>query len=280
MDTKQHVFMEVVKQGSFSKAAELLFMSQPAISQHVKQYELELSTTLFDRSTKKLRLTAAGQIAYDYCLKMKALQEELTQALDDLTNEVKGKLTVGASYSYGEYILPKVIAQFLQKYPQVEPQIEIHNTSEIAEKVLNQQIHVGLVEGKVNHPQIERIRFAQDQMVLVANEPLQTLQGNETWIIREQGSGTRAAVERFWHAQSIQPKRIQQYGSTQLIKGAVMAGIGVSLLSKWTVEQEIAQQQLFVIDAPRLTWHRDFYCIQLKEQVKPKVVKTFIEFLT
>ncbi|MEK4229629.1 LysR substrate-binding domain-containing protein [Solibacillus sp. FSL H8-0538] len=272
--------MEVVKQGSFSNAAELLFMSQPAVSQHVKQYEQELGAILFDRSTKKLRLTAAGRITFDYCLKMIRLQQELSQALDDLANEVKGKLTIGASYSYGEYILPQVIAQFLQQYPQVEPQIDIQNTSHIAEQVLNQQIDVGIVEGIVSHQQLERVRFAQDQMVLVANKPLKTLLGNETWIIREPGSGTRAAVERFWHAQHLQPQRLQQYGSTQLIKGAVMAGIGVSLLSKWTVEQEIAQQQLFVIDAPRLTWNRDFYCIQLKEQIKSKVVQTFIGFLT
>lgn len=280
MELKKQIFMEVVTQGSFSKAADTLFMSQPAVSQHIKQYEQELGVLLFDRSTKKLRLTAAGHLTLAFCQNVTRLQQEFTQALDDLTNEVKGNLIIGASYSYGEYILPSVMARFLQQYPDVTPQIVIHNTTDIAEQVLNQQIDVGIVEGFVKHPQLERSRLAQDQMVLVANKPLNTLTGDETWIIREQGSGTRAAIERFWHAQQIKPKKLQQFGSTQLIKGSVMAGIGISLLSKWTVEQEIAQQQLFAIDAPRYTWNRDFYCIHLKEQTKPKVVTTFIKSLT
>lgn len=280
MDTKQQIFLKVVQYGSFSKAADFLFMSQPAVSQHIKQLELELGSPLFDRSTKKMRLTAAGKTAQHYFLQMAQLEQQLTQALDDLQNEVIGKLTIGASYSYGEYILPQKIANFLTQYPLVEPQISIGNTAEIAEQVLKQQIDIGIVEGNIQHAQLQRIQLAHDQMVLVTNKPQQELTGVETWIIREPGSGTRSAVERFWHAQQIQPAKVQQYGSTQLIKGAVMAGIGISLLSKWTVADELESGKLFTIGAPRYTWNRDFYCIQLKEQLKPKVAQTFIKYIT
>lgn len=278
VETKYQVFLTIIEVGSFSKAAEHLFMTQPAVSQYIKQLEVELGISLFDRSTKKLHLTGAGKLVEQYIRKLVGVQSELEQAIHDYLHEVKGPLRIGASYSFGEYVLPKILASFLQQFPEVTPKIDIHNTYEIANAVVHQQIDLGIVEGKVQHPQLFLEKIAEDEMVLVASQPHINVE-EATWIVRERGSGTREAMDRFLTAFHIKPKMMYEYGSTQLIKGTVMAGIGVSYLSKWTVERELEDGRLFAINEASYKMVRDFYCIQRKEAMQSRALEAFIHHL-
>jgi len=278
LDTKHQVFLTIIETGSFSKAAERLFMTQPAVSQYIKQLELEIGVALFDRSTKKLHITGAGRIVERYVRQLADMHVEMEQAIHDYLNEVKGLLRIGASYSFGEYVLPNIVASFLQRYAEVTPQIAIHNTYEIANEVVKQQIDIGIVEGYVEHPQLSLQKIAQDEMVVVAHRPNINI-ANETWIVRERGSGTRDAMNTFFAKYQLKPKLMYEYGSTQLIKGTVMAGIGISYLSKWTVQRELEEGRLFTINEAEYKMVRDFYCIQRKEAVRSRVFDAFIQHL-
>lgn len=280
MNQKIAVFLKIIELGSFSKAAEALFMTQPAVSQFIKGFEKELGVILFDRSSKTLHLTDAGQIAFHYCKEIKQLSEKMTQSLDELMNEVKGLLNVGASYSYGEYILPAKIAAFLESYPKVQLNVHIKNTSEIAQEVIDKKIDAGIVEGAIEPSRIICEKLATDRMVVVSKNPHTKISDETKWIVREKGSGTRSATDCFFQLHNIEPKCTLEFGSTQLIKGAIEEGVGISLLSKWTVQEEVENGKLFIVKEEQFYYERDFYMIYLKNPFQSKTMETFIKFIS
>lgn len=279
MNQKITVFLKIVELGSFSKAAESLYMTQPAVSQFIKSLEKDLGVILFDRSSKSLHLTAAGLVAFQYCLEMKKLSDNMTQSLNELMNVVKGPLMIGASYSYGEYILPSKLAEFIKRYPLVKPSVQIKNTSEIAQEMINKKIDIGIIEGIIEPSRIVCEKLTTDRMVVVSNEPNTEIGHETTWIARENGSGTRSATERFFEKHHLEPNKVLEFGSTQLIKGAVEEGVGVTLLSKWTVQQEVANKKLFIVDEEKFFYERDFYMIYLKTPFQSKTTEMFLKFI-
>ncbi|MBM7649531.1 DNA-binding transcriptional LysR family regulator [Bacillus ectoiniformans] len=283
MDQKLKVFLTVVKYMNFSKAAEELFITQPAVSQYIKSLEQELNIKLIDRTNKKVRLTKAGSLVAYYAKEMFVLKTKMKQAVSDLTSEVKGKLAVGASYSYGEYILPHVLADFLRQFPHVEPVITIGNTHDIASKVQNQEIDLGIVEGSFPSEKLHKEKIATDRMFVIKSrkhQPKKPIHLNEeTWIVREEGSGTREAVDMFLKKHNIQPEKTLEFGSTQIIKEAVEAGLGVSLLSEWTIRNELELDKLKVIGGEQLYFERSFYAITSGNPLSTKTTATFLDFL-
>ena len=280
MADKLQVFLKVVKNMNFSRAAEELYMTQPAVSQYIKSLEDELNVQLFDRSQKKIQLTKAGDIVFYYGKEINMLSTKMNRALDDLTNHVAGELLLGASYSYGEYLLPKRLALFLTDYPQVIPRIYIDNTTEIADKVINQTLDLGIIEGSIHNKRIVTHKIATDHMVIVAkSEQAVHNLNDQTWIIREQGSGTREAFEHFINEHNIVPQRILEFGSTQLIKEAVTNGLGVALLSEWTIKNEMQLNRLQIVLKDKYNYNRDFHAIHLNTPFLSKTAETFLEFL-
>ncbi|MFJ8263640.1 LysR substrate-binding domain-containing protein [Rummeliibacillus sp. NPDC094406] len=280
MADKLQIFLTVVKHMNFSRAAEELYMTQPAVSQYIKSLEEELNVQLFDRSQKKIQLTKAGEIVVYYGKEINMLSTKMNRALDDLTNHVAGELLLGASYSYGEYLLPKCLAAFLTDYPQVYPRICIDNTTEIADKIINQTLDLGIIEGSIPIKRIVMHKIATDHMVIVAKSE-QTVHNlnDQTWIIREQGSGTREAFEHFIKEHNIVPHSILEFGSTQLIKEAVVNGLGVALLSEWTIENEMQLNKLQIVLKDKYNYNRDFHAIHLNTPFLSKTTETFLEFL-
>ncbi|MGX9136318.1 LysR substrate-binding domain-containing protein [Rummeliibacillus sp. JY-2-4R] len=280
MADRLNVFLKVVKNMNFSQAAKELYMTQPAVSQYIKSLEDELNVQLFDRSKKKVQLTKAGEIVAYYGKEINMLSTKMNRALDDLTNQVTGQLQLGASYSYGEYILPQRLTTFLNDYPQVTPQISIDNTKEIAKKIMNHSLDLGIIEGSIHNKHIVMHKIAIDHMVIVA-KPEQTVHNlnEQTWIIREEGSGTREAFEQFINEYHIEPKRILEFGSTQLIKEAVSSGLGISLLSEWTLKQDLLLNNLQIVSLDAYSYTRDFYAIHLNTPFLSKTTETFLHFL-
>lgn len=280
MADKLQIFLTVAKHMNFSRAAEELYMTQPAVSQYIKSLEVELNVQLFDRTQKKIQLTKAGEIVVYYGKEINMLSTKMNRALDDLTNHVAGELLLGASYSYGEYLLPKRLASFLTDYPQVIPRIYIDNTSEIADKIINQTLDLGIIEGSIHNKRLVMHKIATDHMVIVAKSGQTVHNLNEqTWIIREDGSGTREAFEHFIEEHHIEPQRILEFGSTQLIKEAVANGLGVALLSEWTIKNELRLNTLQIVSRNTYNYHREFHAIHLNTPFLSKTTETFLEFL-
>lgn len=288
MEQYLHVFVKVVEKENFSKAAEELHMTQPAVSQYIRALEESVGTRLLERSNKYVRLNKAGEIVYHHGKEILALYTKMQALVDDLANNASGPIAIGASYTFGEYILPHIIAKLLKKYPLISPSIKIHNTKEIVELVDSHQLDIGIIEGFFKNSNLHSEVVSEDKMVIVASPghcfsenkgelSLREL-AEETWILREEGSGTREAADNLFRKYNFAPKKVMEFGSTQLIKESVEAGLGISLLSGWAIKKEKRNGYIAVLPVEGLPFTRNF-SILTNSPYQTKALKTFIETL-
>ncbi|NRD77781.1 LysR family transcriptional regulator [Bacillus sp. BRMEA1] len=288
MDQYLEVFVKVVEKENFSKAAEELHMTQPAVSQYIRTLEQTVGTRLLERSNKYVRLNKAGEIVYHHAKEILALYTKMQSLVDDLTNIANGPIAIGASYTFGEYILPHIIARLKKEFPMISPSIIIHNTKEIIDLVNTYQLDIGIIEGLFSEERIQSEVVSEDHMVIVASphhpllkkgreNHLSELLG-ETWILREVGSGTRQAAESFFEMYGFTPKKIMEFGSTQVIKESVEAGLGISLLSRWAIAKELMTGYLGILNVEGLPFKRNF-TIVTRSSYQTKALKTFVATL-
>lgn len=289
MDQQLQVFVTVAEKQNFSRAAEELHMTQPAVSQYIRTFEDNLGVRLLERTNKYVRLNQAGDIVYHHAKEIIGLYTKMERLVDDLTNKASGPLTIGASYTFGEYVIPRIIAKMKENYPEIKPSITIGNTAKIADLIMHHQLDVGIVEGHFkNEKQLKIEEFAEDYMVIVASpgHPLAketkeiTVKDLErhTWILRELGSGTREAAEKVFQRYDITPADILNFSSTQSIKVAIEEGLGISLISKWALQKELKNGDLAVIDVKELPLTRRF-SIVTSSPFQTKALQVFIELL-
>ncbi|VDG89409.1 CysJI operon transcriptional activator [Lysinibacillus sphaericus] len=289
MDQALNVFVTVAEKKSFSRAAENLHMTQPAVSQYIRSLEETMNVRLLERTNKYVRLTKAGEIVYHHAKEIVGLYGRMHHLVNDLSHEASGQLSIGASYTFGEYVLPHILARLLENYPRIQPDVTIGNTAEIAELIMSRQLDVGIVEGRFKeNRQLTTQAFSEDRMILVASadHPLSIKTtaiewkelSEQTWIIREEGSGTREAVEAVFERYALTPVRTMQFSSTQPIKEAVEAGLGISLLSEWAVQKEIRYGELVQLPVKDLPFIRQF-SIVTSSQYQTKALKVFLELL-
>ncbi len=287
MDQQLFVFITVAEKKNFSRAAEELHMTQPAVSQYIQALERTMGTKLLERSNKYVRLNKAGEIVYHHAKEILGLYSKMHYLIGDLTNNACGPLTIGASYTYGEYILPHVLAKMQLKYPLINPTITIGNTKEIAELVLRNQLDVGIVEGNFQDKHLVINPFAIDSMSIICSPTNRLAQmdnitiadlSKETWIVRETGSGTREAVEKLFTEHKIAPKKCLKFGSTQIIKEAVEAGLGISLISDWAIRKEVSLKTLQIINVKNIEMKREFSTV-LCSPFQTKALKVFLEMI-
>lgn len=168
MDQALYVFITVAEQQNFTRAAEMLHMTQPAVSNHIHSLERSLNIKLLERTNKYVRLNKAGEIVYHHAKDILNLHTRMENLLDDLKNTVSGTLSIGASYTYGEYVLPYKISTLLRSYPLLNPSITIRNTNEIIDLMMHHQIDVGIIEGESTNERLKITPFAQDQLSVIA----------------------------------------------------------------------------------------------------------------
>lgn len=227
------VFVTVVEQQHFSRAGELLNLSQPGVSLHIRNLENELGSKLLHRSPKSVRLTEAGAVLYKHAKQILAHYEEAAQEIRLLRDEVTGSLILGASFTIGEYILPGKLAEFARQYPQVNLQVTIGNTEEIIAAVKANQLDIGFIEGETSDSELDIIPYMKDEMIITAaaghplagalivdNERLQ----NQVWVLREPGSGTRAYSDHFLQEGYLPVKRSYVINSSQGAKKPLPPG--------------------------------------------------------
>ncbi|MFQ5856691.1 MAG: LysR substrate-binding domain-containing protein [Anaerolineae bacterium] len=269
------VFYTVARHLSFSRAAEELYTSQPNVSRHIAKLETELGVSLFHRLGTQVALTDAGRMVYDYAQRVFELTEGLQRALNEQKGLERGYLRLGASSTPGLYLLPPHLASFRARYPGLEVTLHLGNSREIVARVLSHALDLGFVavtepfdaaqdrhgrsEGHTRVAGLQVRPFATDELVFIAPmghrlagqaelEP-QNL-ADETLIWREQGSGTREAMEAVLSRLGIQPARSLELRGCEGVKRAVAAGLGISFVSKHAVELELAQGLLTVLEGP------------------------------
>ncbi|MFS0690261.1 LysR family transcriptional regulator [Sporosarcina sp. 179-K 8C2 HS] len=288
MDQQLKVFVTVAEKESFSRAAEELHMTQPAVSQYIRQFEEQIGARILERTNKYVRLNKAGEIVFHHAKEILALYTKMQSLVDDLANKASGPLSIGASYTFGEYVLPRIIANLQQTYPDIQPTVTIGNTSTVADLVASHQLDIGIVEGKFNAARLIVEDFAEDAMVIVSavDHPLASRKGplgmadleKETWIVREHGSGTREATDNLFEQHGISPMKLMNFSSTQPIKESVEAGLGISLLSHWSIKKELKNGDLRVLDVTGLPYRRQF-SIVTNTPFQTKALEVFIDIL-
>lgn len=288
MDQQLQAFAMVVEEKNFTRAAEKLHISQPAISQHIRNLERRLNVTLLDRTNKYVRLNKAGDLVYHHAKAILNLYNNMDRLVDDLQNHAGGPLKIGSSYTFGEYVLPHVIAKFRSQYPEITPSITIGNTRSVVDSVAHGELDIGIIEGTATAADVVVESFADDTVVVVAsarhrlnnhsNWEVRELD-QETWIVREVGSGTREITDYVFAKYGILPKSMMEFGSTQIIKESVEAGLGITLLSKWVIRKELQWGTLVELGLGDVPVQRKFSMVYLLSDFHTKATALFREFL-
>ncbi|PLT27928.1 LysR family transcriptional regulator [Peribacillus deserti] len=281
-------FVTLAEIKNFTKTAEVLLMSQPSVSLHIKNLEKEFQTKLFQRSPKFLKITPSGEILYDRAKQMITIYEQARQDILEHLNSVKGELKIGASFTIGEYILPALLFELQQDYPELELQVIIGNTEEIVHSVRSYEVDVGLIEGQTNDKELSVQAFMQDELFIVSSNThrlagrgkveIADLQ-NQAWITREVGSGTREYLNHVIRSNGLKVKSMLTISSNQGIKEAVIHGMGLSLLSRSVIQRDVEHHNLSIISLKNQAFTRTLSCIYSPIMQDKKNVKTFIQAL-
>lgn len=288
MDQPLRVFVTVVEKENFSRAAEELHMTQPAVSQYIRSLERTIGTRLLERSNKFVRLNKAGEIVYHHAKEILGLYTNMQDLVDDLLHTASGSLSIGASYTFGEYVLPHIVAHLHDQYPLIKPSITIGNTSKIATLTASRQLDIGIVEGAFKHEKLHIEPFAEDAMFIIAaanhrlvKKEKVTMEDlkRETWIVREVGSGTREATDKMFDDLKLEPIDLIEFSSTQMIKEAVEAGIGISLLSHWALRKELTLDKLRLVKTDGMPFKRQFSIVKQATPFETKALQVFLQMV-
>lgn len=282
------MFCLVVDEGSISQAARLSYVSQPAVTRQIHQLENYYGALLFDRTDGTMKVTEAGKMLYPYAKTIvhdfKRSKEVIKQAM----GEYEITLHLGASFTIGEYLLPSLLGRFKKEIPEMKVTLTIKNTPNVLEDLANDVIDLALVEGLVENESLLVEKFADDELILICS-PEHPWAGkvqvdellNERMIMRESGSGTRLVVENILRKHGILEKinGYMELGSTQAIKGAVEAGLGISILPRLTVAREIDLGVLKEVDIEGVTIKRNLWLVKKHQRFHKIGVTKFLDFI-
>jgi DNA-binding transcriptional LysR family regulator len=286
-------FCRIAELKSFSKAADDLFLTQPTVSGHILSLEKTLSLHLFDRTNREVRLTKAGEIFLKYASKILTSRKDLLNALIEFSQGIRGELTLGASTIPGEYLLPKLMGDFKKEHPHMNISLKIADTKEITQYVLQDNVELGIIGAKLNHPSLLYEKYEEDEIIVVAppdhHLPTQKKRVNvevllkEPWIIREEGSGTQMAVERALRRKGKSLKQfnvVMEMGSTSSVKEGVKAKLGLAFISKRAVDEELNQNLLSRIDVEGIeSISRQIYIVSHRGRTFSPIGMEFFQFL-
>lgn len=292
MDLRRlEIFVKVAEFGSFSRAAEALFLTQPTVSEHVRALEDELGVQLLDRLGRGATPTRAGTLLLGYARRLLALSREAAQAIEQFQGRVTGELTIGGSSIPGEYVMPELIGVFRGKHPDVRLSLLIGSSREVQAWVEDGRVEIGVVGAPPASRVLEARPLMADELVLVvgAEHPWAARQSvslgdlrEEPMIVRERGSGSRETFEQALAGAGLDLGAFRVVGeiaSTQAVKQAVRAGVGVSLISRRAVEDECRAGLLACVRIRDLTVTRAFHLITHRDRSRSPLAQAFLSFV-
>jgi len=288
-DRRLQVFHTVARLLSFTKAAETLHMTQPAVTFQIRQLEEHFNTRLFDRTHNRISLTEAGDKVFEYSDKILSLYGEMDNKVRELTGDVSGVLLIGASTTIAEYVLPSLLGEFKIKYPSVNMRLSVSNSVGVVHMVENNSVDVGIVESPITNKNLAVEVCWHDNLVFIC-PPDHELAKEKTipvaklkdlpYVCREEGSGTREFICAHLEANNIAMQDMNvslEVGSPEAIKSAVEAGLGVSIVSAATVVKELKLRTLAAIplDPPL---ERPFSIVNQRQKFRIRAMDEFMEF--
>ena len=292
MDLRRlEIFVRVAELGSFSRAAEALFLTQPTVSEHVRALEDELGVQLLDRLGRGATPTRAGSLLLGYAQRLLALSREAAQAIGQLQGGVSGELLVGGSTIPGEYVLPALIGAFRGKYPDAAISLRIGSSREVQTWVEDGRVELGVVGAVPTARALEARRLMADELVVVVapDHPWATRSAvtvedlkREPMIVRERGSGSRETFERALEDVGVAPGGFRlagEFASTQAVKQAVRAGVGVAVISRRAVEDECRAGLLASLRLRDVRIERAFHVVVHRDRSRSPLAQSFLAFV-
>ena len=276
MDFRLKVFLTVAARLSFTKAASELFITQPAVSKHIRELEEEYKIKLFERNGSKIAVTKAGYLLLQHTKRLFEIYRDIDFDMSALIHEQRGLLRVGASTTLSQYIIPPVLARFHQKMKEVKITLINGNTEQIEKALLEKEIEVGIVEGQLKNKGIKYTPFLKDELVLVCKANHSLAKKNEItkedllkmqFLMREQGSGTLEVIEYGLKTFNVSLDQLDvqmQLGSTESIKSYLLSSNCVAFISIHAVSKELKNNQLTILDIKNLSIERNFYIVTLQ----------------
>lgn len=290
-DHKLKVFCTVAETKSFSKTSEIIHLTQPAVSLQIQALEEFFETKLFDRSGNSVNLTKAGEILYKYAKNILALYAETGKEIGKITGLIKGSITIGASTTIGNYILPAVVVDFKKTHPKIKINVLIGNTKRIEDLLTSGVVDIGFVEGETSKSKIKSEAILSDELVLLLpsyhpwakRKTISLLEiTKEPFIVREEGSGTRQTIEKYLSAHSINTGDMLislVLGGTESIKLAVESGIGISIVSKWAARKEVKYGTLKFVNFKEEKMLRNFSLLLPKNAIISHAVDELVSYI-
>ena len=284
-------YTTVVRLGSFSRAAEELYIAQPTISLHVRQLEEELQTTLLNRTTKSIEVTEKGREVYDYAVSILQLRDRIVEKCSDGDRQI---IRLGASTIPSAYILPEVLSLYVKRHPATYFTIDQGDSSSVAEKVADGIIDIGIIGMKPDSPDLDAEPFCEDTVVIITpvSEPFLTMKESGTpelqrlfeapVILREEGSGSLKAADVFLRNAGYTESDLRiaaRINDPEAIKNMVVQGLGISMISSKAAENYSRENRLLVFTFPEITVRRQFYIVTRKHAVLTENLTRFLQYL-
>nr|BDA98077.1 LysR transcriptional regulator [Proteomonas sp. NIES-1005] len=284
------IIIAIASEGSFKKAAESLYISQPAVSLQIQNLEKQLSVPIFDRGSRKTRLTEEGEILLRYGHRILALCDEACRAIEDIQNLQGGTLIVGASQTTGTYLMPRLIGLFRQKYPQVSVQLQVHSTRRIAWSVANGQINLAIIGGQIPSELRNTLRvtsYAEDELTLILPKlhpfsRLDTIQKEDLYRLRfialDTQSTIRRVIDEVLNNNGIDSSRFKiemELNSVEAIKNAVQSGLGAAFVSISAIAKELELGVLHRVRIEDITIKRTLSIVVNPYKYRSKASETF-----
>lgn len=288
-DRRLQVFHTVARLLSFTKAAEALHMTQPAVTFQVRQLEDYFNTRLFDRTHNRITLTEVGERVFEYAERIFDLYAQMENSVKEMTGDISGVLLIGASTTIAEYMLPALLGDFKNRYPEVTIRLRVANTDEIVSMVENNIIDLGVVEAPVHNKSLAVELCRMDQLVAIvppkhplAQQARVTVEdiAQYPFISREEGSGTRDVILDYFAQANLSIYDLNvamELGSSEAIKGAVTSGMGVSILSRATIQKELQLGTLKSIELDPIL-ERPFSFVHQKQKFRLRTMEELLNF--
>ncbi|WP_282038771.1 LysR substrate-binding domain-containing protein [Saccharicrinis aurantiacus] len=290
MDYRDKVFLVVAENLSFSKAASELFISQPAVTKHIKELERKLQISVFERKGNRIYLTKAGKLAYSNLKKIEQLYQNMEFEIGRLNDTFKGELTLAASSTISNYILPKMMASFHKRYPKIQLDLISGNSFKVEQALMNNEVNVGLLENDTVHSDLKYSKFMDDELLVVTGvksiyakrKQISLSEFKEMpLVLREKGSGTLEVVMTKLKEAGVLAEELNtliHLGSTEAIKSFLHDFDGIAIVSEQSVLNELHQNRIIRLNVKGLIINRELRVV-MRHGYENKLASMFINFV-
>jgi LysR family transcriptional regulator, transcriptional activator of the cysJI operon len=289
-DTRLRVFHAVAKHLSFTRAAEELYLTQPAVTFQIRQLEEHFDTRLFDRHHNRITMTDAGVTVFSYTERILELYRETDKAINEMTGMTRGMVKLGASTTIGEYILPMILSSYHELFPDVRVRMTVDNTRLIVRKLEDATIDIGIVEGPVQNKNINIVPCVEDELIVIlppnhplakfSEIPMSKLKGYP-FVSREEGSGTRAVIAEHLKKANVNYSDLDmvlELGTTESVKSAVEGNVGFSIVSSVSIRKELRLKSLTAHRIKGVSMKRMLNFVYPKQKFRSKAVEEMLNF--